>query len=79
MWASLQILEIIISVLLVFIVLIQNKNVSLNLSTMGSGMWEITKRWPEKILQNITIVLATIFILNSILLYILADYFLNIS
>lgn len=71
MWTSLKILEIIISVLLVFIVLIQNKNVSLNLSTMGSGMWEITKRWPEKILQNITIVLATIFILNSILLYIL--------
>jgi protein translocase SecG subunit len=64
--------EIIISILLVFIVLVQNKNVSLNLSTMSSWMTEITKRWPEKVLQNITIVLGVLFTLNSLALYLLA-------
>ena len=63
-------LEIIISILLVIVVLLQNKNVSLNLSSMSGDMWEITKRWPEKILQNTTIILWAAFIINSILLFI---------
>lgn len=64
--------EIIIAVLLIFFVLIQNKNVSLNLSSMSWWMWEVTKRWPEKVLHNITIVLWTLFILNSIALFLLS-------
>jgi len=71
MASTLQILEIIISVLLIFFVLIQNKNLSLNLSSMSWGMWEVTKRGPEKVLQNITIVLWTLFIIVSIFLYLL--------
>lgn len=63
--------EIVISILIIFFVLIQNKNVSLNLTNMSSWMWEITKRWPEKVLHNITILLWTLFILNSIALYLL--------
>mgnify|MGYP001765450810 FL=1 len=63
--------EIIIAILLIFIVLIQNKNVSLNLSDMSSWMWEITKRGPEKILQNATIVLWVLFVINSIALFLL--------
>lgn len=63
--------EIIIAVLLIFIVLVQNKNVSLNLSDMSSGMWEVTKRGPEKILQNATIVLWVLFVINSIALFLL--------
>ena len=63
--------EIVIAILLIFFVLIQNKNVSLNLTSMSSWMWEITKRWPEKVLHNITILLWTLFILNSIALYLL--------
>lgn len=62
----LNISEIIICVLLIAVVLIQNKNVSLNLSNMGWGMGPITKRGPEKILNNITIVLGALFILNSL-------------
>jgi protein translocase SecG subunit len=31
----------------------------------------ITKRGPEKILQNATIILGTLFIINSILLYVI--------
>ena len=61
--------EIFIAILLIFFVLIQNKNVSLNLSSMSWGMWEVTKRWAEKVLHNITIALWALFILNSIALY----------
>lgn len=64
-------LEIILSILLIAVVLIQNKNVSLNLSTMSGGMGAITKRGPEKVLHNLTIVLGALFILNSIALFIL--------
>ncbi|MDD3145513.1 MAG: preprotein translocase subunit SecG [Candidatus Gracilibacteria bacterium] len=71
MFDILKFSEVIISVLLVFIVLIQNKNVSLNLSDMSSGMGEITKRGPEKILHNATIILGVLFILNSLVLFLI--------
>jgi len=64
----LKISEIVLSILVILIVLIQNKNVSLNLSSMSGWMAPIQKRWPEKILQNATIVLWTLWILNSLLL-----------
>lgn len=63
--------EVIIAILLIFIVLIQNKNVSLNLSDMSGWMGEITKRWPEKIIQNITISLGVLFIVNSLALFLI--------
>ncbi len=68
MLETLKIAEIIISVLLVLVILIQNKNVSLNLSSMAWWMAPIQKRWPEKVLQNITIVLWLLFVVTSILL-----------
>lgn len=68
----LKFIEVIISVLLMFIILIQNKNVSLNLSSMSSWMWTITKRWPEKIIHNTTIILWIIFIINSLILFLLS-------
>jgi protein translocase SecG subunit len=71
MWNILQFAEIIIAILLIFFVLIQNKNVSLNLSSMSGWMGEVTKRWSEKVLHNITIILWVLFILNSIALYLL--------
>lgn len=63
--------EIIIAILLIFVVLVQNKNVSLNLSDMSWGMGEVTKRGPEKILQNTTIVLWVLFVINSTALFLL--------
>jgi len=63
--------EIILAILLIIIVLMQNKNVNLSLSSMSWDAWEITKRWPEKILHNTTIIIATLFILNSIALFVL--------
>ena len=69
MLETLKFTQIIISILLIFIILVQTKNVSLNLTSMSSGMWTITKRWPEKILHNTTIILWTIFIVNSLALF----------
>jgi len=63
-------IEIIIAVLLTIVILLQNKNVSLNLSSMSGDAWEITKRWPEKILQNTTIILGVAFIVVAILLFV---------
>lgn len=68
---ALNISIVIISVLLIVVVLLQNKNVSLNLTSMSWGMGPVTKRWPEKILQNATIVLWTLFILNAIALFLI--------
>ena len=67
----LQISEIIISILLIAIVLIQNKNVTLNLSSMSGGMGTITKRGPEKVLHQGTIILGSLLILNSLALFLL--------
>jgi len=63
--------EIIITVLLIFFILIQNKNVSLNLASMSGWMGKNTKRWPEKVLHNTTIALWILFTLNSLALYLL--------
>ncbi|NDK09307.1 preprotein translocase subunit SecG [Candidatus Gracilibacteria bacterium] len=67
----LQITEIILSFLIIGVVLIQNKNVSLNLSSMSGGMGAVTKRGPEKVLQNATILIGALFIINSLLLFVL--------
>lgn len=67
----LKITEVIIAILLITVVLIQNKNVSLNLTSMSGGMGTITKRWPEKILHITTIVLWILFILNSLAFFVL--------
>lgn len=66
---ALMILEVIVAALLIFVVLIQNKSVSLNLSSMAWWMDSVVKRGPEKVLHNATIVLWVLFILNSVLLY----------
>jgi len=62
----------VLAILLIAIVLIQNKNVSLNLSTMSGGMGAVTKRGPEKILHNGTVLIGALFILNSLALFILS-------
>ncbi|MDP2090684.1 MAG: preprotein translocase subunit SecG [Candidatus Gracilibacteria bacterium] len=62
--------EIVVCALLIFFILVQNKNVSLNLSSMSGGMGEVTKRGPEKVLHNATIILGILFILISVVLYV---------
>ena len=67
----LNITLVIISVLLITVVLIQNKNVSLNLTSMGGGMGAVTKRGGEKVLHISTIVLGTLFTLNALVLFLI--------
>jgi len=62
-------LEVILAILMILIILVQNKNVSLNLTSMSWWMWSVTKRWPEKVLHNLTIILWALFIINSVLLF----------
>jgi len=66
----LKIIEVIIGVLLIAVILIQNKNVSLNLASMGGWMGEVTRRWSDKVLHNTTVVLGSLFIIISILLFV---------
>jgi protein translocase SecG subunit len=66
----LTITEVAIGVLLIVTILIQNKQVSLNLTSMGWWMGEVTKRWADKVLHNATILFGTLFIIISILLFI---------
>jgi len=63
--------EVIIWILLMFMILIQNKNVALNLSSMSGGMWTVTKRGPEKIMHNMTIILWVLFTINSLALFLI--------
>ncbi len=67
----LKIFEVIISLLLIFVILIQNKSVSLNLTNMSGWMNQVKKRWPEKVLHIATIVLWVIFVLNAIALFVI--------
>lgn len=65
----LTVTQLIISVLLIILVLIQNKNISLNLTSMWGGMWIVSKRWWEKVLFITTIVLWTLFTINCLLFF----------
>ena len=67
----LKIFEVIIAVLLIFVVLIQNKSVSLNLTNMSWWMNQVKKRGPEKVLHITTVVLWTIFVLIAIALFVI--------
>jgi protein translocase SecG subunit len=73
MFDTLQITMVIISVLLIVVVLIQNKNVALNLTSMSGGMAENVKRGPEKVLDVTTKILGALFIVNAVALFLLSN------
>lgn len=64
-------IQIVVCILLIIVVLLQNKNVSLNLTSMGGWMGEVTKRGTEKVLHNTTIVLGVLFVVNSVVLFLI--------
>lgn len=64
-------IQIVVCILLIIVVLLQNKNVSLNLTSMGGWMGEVTKRGTEKVLHNATIVLGVLFAVNSVVLFLI--------
>jgi len=67
-----QMFEVILSIAIILVVLVQNKNVTLNLSSMSWGMGTVTKRGPEKVLHNATIIIGALFIINSLLLFVVS-------
>jgi protein translocase SecG subunit len=71
---ALKITQILFSILLVLIILIQPKKSSLSITSFSWNEWINTfeKRGPEKILHNTTIFLAILFILNSLIFFFLA-------
>ena len=66
MHTILQIFEIVVSILLVACIMLQTRNSGLS-STFGGNAMPIstTKRGPEKVVFNATIVLAVLFVLSS--------------
>ncbi len=66
----LTIAEVVIWVLLIATILIQNKQVALNLTSMWGWMGEVTKRGSDKVLHNATIFLGSLFLIISILLFV---------
>jgi len=67
----LSIAEVVVAVLLIVSILIQNKQVSLNLTSMWGWMWEVTRRWSDKVLHNLSVFLWTLFILISVVLFLM--------
>ena len=69
----LKIIEMVFGILLIAVILVQPKKSSLNLTTFGNE-WgsKFERRWPEKVLHNITIWLGTLFIITSVAYFFVA-------
>lgn len=61
--------QVIFSILLSIVILTQQKGSGLSATFGGSGGFHASKRGAEKVLHNATIVLAILFVLNSIAFY----------
>ncbi|EKE27191.1 MAG: hypothetical protein ACD_4C00008G0003 [uncultured bacterium (gcode 4)] len=68
----LKITQIILSLFLIFVILIQPKKSSLSLTSFWNEWWKFEKRWSEKVLHNTTIILTVLFIVNALLYFFMA-------
>lgn len=59
--------HVIISILLVLIILMQNKDAGLSATFGGGESFQATKRGPEKVIFRITVILAVLFLVNALL------------
>ncbi|MBU0578107.1 preprotein translocase subunit SecG [Patescibacteria group bacterium] len=62
------IIQVVISILLIILVLVQNKDGGLSAVFGGGESFQSTKRGPEKFIYNATIVLGAAFMINAILI-----------
>ncbi len=63
------IIQVVVSILLIILVLAQNKDGGLSASMGGGGQsFQSVKRGAEKVIYIATIVLATIFMVNAVLI-----------
>lgn len=65
---ALTIVHIVVSILLCFAILVQNKGGGLGTAFGGGGEFHTTKRGAEKFLHNTTIFLTGLFVLLAILI-----------
>lgn len=67
----LKIAQMILSILLALVILIQHKQASLSITNFGGEAAKYERRGPEKTLHITTIVLGVLFILNAIAYFII--------
>jgi protein translocase SecG subunit len=60
--------QVIVSILLIIVILMQNKDAGLGTAFGGGESFQAVKRGPEKFIHISTIVLAAIFMLNALLI-----------
>ncbi len=66
MQTALIILQVIVSVLLCLVILVQQRGTGLSATFGGGGGFYTSKRGAEKFLHNATIVLSMLFVANSL-------------
>lgn len=68
----LLIIQVITSILLVLLILVQSKGTGLSIAPGSNDFGKFEKRGPEKTLHITTIVLGAIFVINATLYFLLA-------
>ena len=61
-------IQVVVSILLIILILMQNKEGGLGTAFGGGEGFQAVRRGPEKFIYNFTIVLAIIFMLNALLI-----------
>ncbi|MDX9970936.1 MAG: preprotein translocase subunit SecG [Candidatus Gracilibacteria bacterium] len=66
MKTALSIIQILLSMSLIAVILLQQRSEGLSATFGGSGGFHVAKRGAEKILFNVTLVISVLFIVNSL-------------
>ncbi len=66
MKTALSIIQILLSMSLVAVILLQQRSEGLSATFGGSGGFHVAKRGAEKVLFNITLAISVLFIINSL-------------
>ena len=66
----LKISQMVLSILLAIIILIQHKQASLSITNFGGETAKYERRGPEKTLHMTTIILGVLFVINAIAFFI---------
>lgn len=62
----LLVVQVVLSLALIMTIIVQQKGAGLSATFGGSGGFIPTKRGAEKLLENLTIIIAILFVLNSV-------------
>ena len=62
------IIQVIVSILLIILILVQNKDGGLSAVFGGGESFQSVKRGPEKVIYYATVILAVLFMLNALVI-----------